>query len=912
VQLEDREVECAGLESLITGARDGRGGVIVLEGPSGAGKSALLAWLAARSEGAGIRAVAVRATPLGAEVPFGLARRLLEPAVRAAPSLLDAGWARRARPLFAGDVAGPGVAPLLTEGLVAIVGQLVTAHGPAVLAADDLQWADAWSAGFLVEVAQRAPELGLGLAVAINTAEEVADPVSLARLRALAGRVIAPAPLSPAAVGRLIEQRTPGRDAAFAARLASAAAGNPQLVTELLDAAAGGEEVADAVPASVRRRLLARLLSAGGPAQALAHAVAVLGEAPLHRAAELAGLSDADADTAADELIARHLLVAGEPVRFRQPIVGDALAATVAPFALAARHRRAAELLARDGADDLAIAVHLARSRPARDDWTAAVLRRAARASLLRGDPGCAVRLLERATEEPPPADQRGAMLLELARARAAAGQPEAIGAFQRVLGQVEDRAARSAAWHGLSRRLYLRGDHPLAAAAAADGRAELAPSDPMHERLLSDELAAASLTPELAAEAAARTEAIIGAAPPSDPALLAHLIVHQAWRGLHVDQLPALAGTAVAADPLVDPESGGLALSFVAGALNMIDRTPQSCELLDAGLERAAALGDPLAEVSLRCCRAWARIFQGDLALAERDLTAVATMNELGWPAVTALSGPPLVVLRLELADLAGAREALGVIPVDTRLPGRAWFVGAVAAAAGDHTAALDAFEAAGAQLEGILGMGNPAVLPWRSSAALEAIHLGRPDRARELLAPELVQATALGVPRAQGIALRVAGLLEGDPTLLERSVAALEGSPARLELARSLMWLGVAYRRARRAREARLPLVRALDLAGECGATALQARTTLELEAAGARPRRRPRYGRDALTASERNVARLAATGMTTRQIAAELYLTPKTVEGHLTRAFRKLGISSRGELAGVLSRGVARDDR
>ena len=98
----------------------------------------------------------------------------------------------------------------------------------------------------------------------------------------------------------------------------------------------------------------------------------------------------------------------------------------------------------------------------------------------------------------------------------------------------------------------------------------------------------------------------------------------------------------------------------------------------------------------------------------------------------------------------------------------------------------------------------------------------------------------------------------------------------------------------------------MRALELAGQCGATALEQRAGHELRASGARPRNRPRRGRDALTPSERNVAQLAATGMTTRQIAAELYLTPKTVVGHLTPIFRKLGISGRRELPEVLSPG------
>jgi DNA-binding CsgD family transcriptional regulator len=194
--------------------------------------------------------------------------------------------------------------------------------------------------------------------------------------------------------------------------------------------------------------------------------------------------------------------------------------------------------------------------------------------------------------------------------------------------------------------------------------------------------------------------------------------------------------------------------------------------------------------------------------------------------------------------------------------------------------------------------------VLPWRSGAALAAIRLGDVARARALAAAEVEQARAVGAPRALGIALRTAGLVGGDTGLLAESVDVLERSPARLELARSLMFLGIAHRRARRARDARAPLGRGLDLARECGATELAARALAELQAAGARPRNRPRAGSQALTASERGVAELAATGQTTRQIAGALFLSPKTVEGHLTSVFRKLGVSSRTELAPLLA--------
>jgi DNA-binding CsgD family transcriptional regulator len=154
--------------------------------------------------------------------------------------------------------------------------------------------------------------------------------------------------------------------------------------------------------------------------------------------------------------------------------------------------------------------------------------------------------------------------------------------------------------------------------------------------------------------------------------------------------------------------------------------------------------------------------------------------------------------------------------------------------------------------------------------------------------------------------VALRVAGLARGGDEgvrLLEESADVLSGSPALLERARSLADLGAALRRAGRRADAREPLSEALDLAARCGARPLAARAREELRAAGARPRRGWRRGVEALTPSELRIARLAAAGQTNREIAHELYVTLKTVEGHLAHAYGKLGIAGRAELPGAL---------
>jgi DNA-binding CsgD family transcriptional regulator len=193
------------------------------------------------------------------------------------------------------------------------------------------------------------------------------------------------------------------------------------------------------------------------------------------------------------------------------------------------------------------------------------------------------------------------------------------------------------------------------------------------------------------------------------------------------------------------------------------------------------------------------------------------------------------------------------------------------------------------------------------RSNAALALLALGQRDSAWALAQAELEDARTFGAPCALGIALRAAGLAEGGEhglDLLHGSVDTLERSPALLERARSLAELGAALRRAGQRADARERLAEALDLASHCGARPLAARAGEELASAGARPRRPWRTGVQALTPGELRVARLAADGQTNREIAQALYVTLKTIEGHLARGYAKLGITGRAELPGALA--------
>jgi DNA-binding CsgD family transcriptional regulator len=136
-----------------------------------------------------------------------------------------------------------------------------------------------------------------------------------------------------------------------------------------------------------------------------------------------------------------------------------------------------------------------------------------------------------------------------------------------------------------------------------------------------------------------------------------------------------------------------------------------------------------------------------------------------------------------------------------------------------------------------------------------------------------------------------------------LDRIAAALDDASGHLELSRALVDLGEALRVAGRRTEAHAPLERGAELAAACGSRVLRERALVGLAALGDRPRKLMFSGTQSLTASERRVAQLAGEGRSNRDIAQELFVSPKTIENHLGRVYVKLGISSRRQLAGVL---------
>ena len=199
-----------------------------------------------------------------------------------------------------------------------------------------------------------------------------------------------------------------------------------------------------------------------------------------------------------------------------------------------------------------------------------------------------------------------------------------------------------------------------------------------------------------------------------------------------------------------------------------------------------------------------------------------------------------------------------------------------------------------------------NPSESVWLTDFAGALATIGRRAEAMELVRDYADRAQSFGEPRAVGIGHMALGRLaagEGAVEYLERAVATLEPSPYRFDAGRARLRLVAALRRVNRRLDSREHLRLALDYADRNGVEPMATRALDELAAGGARPRRRALVGVGALTPSERRIARLAADGMTNREIATHLFLTVKTIEMHLGRSFEKLGTASRRELARIL---------
>jgi DNA-binding CsgD family transcriptional regulator len=707
--------------------------------------------------------------------------------------------------------------------------------------------------------------------------------------------------LSPRAASIFVRQRLSDEAAdEFCEACHAATGGNPFLLTELVRQLAADQvppeanraaAVAGITPETVTRAVALRFRRLRPTARELANAVAILGgDAPLALAALLAGLDADEATAAADALVTADVLRPGSRLRFAHPIVRDVVYGSLPEHQRARTHYRAARVLADAGEAADRVAAQLVASEPYGDPWVVSQLRAGARDALAAGSPMTAATLLTRALVEPPEGDDRAAVLVELARAEFAAGLPQCTERLRAAAVLVREPAERARILLDLGRAQYMTGDSRQAAATLSEGLQELSRGDgqpaSLRAELTATWLGVARTESPLRAEAV-RLVHELAEEPPAgtsygERALLAQIASQLTFAGESRDRALELARRAVGDGELIAQEtSEGIAWQGAAGALGWGDDYDAydrlHAHVLADSRRRGSVLGFASASygfqfvVAARAQLAWSLVEHGDFEQAEAVLDAAT--RHASWHRSSARSLAYEARARLHLAR-GEPREAL--------------------------EAALQAGEVFNESL-----MVNPAIASWRSRGAVAAHLLKDNEQAEQLLSEELRLARRFGAPRPLGIALIAAAVVHARSAVesLDEAVNLLETSPAQLEHARALVHLGGALRRRGRVTAAREVLRRGLDASVKCQAPMLERRALAELKVAGARPHRRRYTGIDSLTPSELRVADLARQEMTNREIAEALFISLRTVETHLTRAYQKLGIQARGDLKAAL---------
>ena len=919
-ELLERDRELGVLKELIQGTLEGRQGLALIEGPAGIGKSRLLAATREAAEKTGFRVLAARGSDLERELPFGVVRQLFDPV------LVDpgdrarwmAGSAQPAARVFEPPDDGAAESDVsfgVLYGLFWVTAN-IAADGPLLLLLDDLHWCDPASLRFVAYLERRLEGLNVLVVAAARTSEDPSDSRLLAEIADDPAAVsVHPHELSEAAVTELVRGRLgPDAEQPFCAACHQSTGGNPLLVRELLKTLqaenvrpdrAHADAIREVGPRAVSRTVLLRLARLPPDVVPVARAVAVLGDgAGLPAVATVAQTDEQRVATAVRALAGAEILRAEPPLGFVHPLVRDAVYHDLAAAERELLHERAARALNDLGAAPELVAAQLLASPSRAQAWVVELLRDAALAARRRGATESAVRYLRRALEEPPPPNEREQLLLDLGLVEGFVNPPAAVAHISQVHDQLVDPQIRAQAAAMLGRMLLFTGQAQAAATVVQGALNDLPPERAgTRQALEALELYTVAFGAQVpdAAERLARVRATGLQKGVGGSMLSAVAAWDWALRGGTAQQCAELALALLADGWLITLDAGFMTL--VAARVLIVAERDESRAVFDSALNAAHQMGSLIGVSSVNVWRGWAWLARGELAEAEdairEGLEGIRLMEEQSGAAMAYAAGFLARVL-IERGDLEGARAALMRCPQPT--PGsdgeavvRRTTV-ELLLAEGDHTRALAEAELLRERLGDV---DNVAWVPWRSLTAQALDGLERRDEARALLEEELVKARHWGAPGSLARTLRLSSGLEQ----LYEAVETAAGSTARLEHAKALTALGSALRLARKPSDARAPLRDAFEIASHCGAQPLAEHARNELYAAGARPRRQALSGPDSLTPSERRVAELAAGGESNRDIARALFVTPKTVEVHLTSVYRKLGIRSRGSLANAL---------
>ncbi|MEU7384797.1 MULTISPECIES: AAA family ATPase [unclassified Streptomyces] len=897
MMLVERNVELQMLERALAESSKKEGRVVLVEGPASSGRTELLRTFTDQTAASGVLFLTASSSRAERALPFGVVSQLFAGAPLSASlrdrvsELLDAGTRR----------ADPGDQDIIQvfHGLWLALLEL-TAHTTVVLAVDDLHHADLVSVKCLLHLIRRIGSMPC--LVVLTGADDFQDqqmlPFRAELLRQPTLDRIQLAPLSPDGATELIARRLGEGAARRAPWFCEVSGGNPLLLNALID-----DHAEDgAAPGQAYRLALLSCLHRADPALLrVARALAVLG-GETAVLAELARLDDDVVRCAVRTMSTVGLL---DGTAFRHPAARAAVLDELSSHESAELHRRAARSLHERGADAPTVARHLVAAQSVVGTWAVSALVEASEQALFAGQAAAAadcLKLAHRSTSDEP---KRTTVLMRLAHAEwqispsAAAQHLTPLVAAAR--GDRLDRTDRLVLvrwllWLGrvdeavelLNR---LRDNAPEPGTEPADVEQWLAASHPALARRHqpSPNQRDAALIAPIADRWLRSAATLSGALMCGKPGGVIEVLgdIHFGRNTTWAEESAALALTAL------------ICAEETETALEWCDRLSRDARYRGSTAARAFCLATR-AEIMLR---------QGDLPAAVTHAeAALAELPAKAWGVTVGLPMGTLVMANTRMGRYDEAAKALTLSVPEAMFQSR-WGLPYLHARghhylATNHAhAALADFLSCG-ELMRTWGLDVPGLVPWRTSAAEAWLRLGNKDQARRLVYDQLGRPGIAG-SRTRGVALRLLAMTSsaGRRTqLLAEALEVFEDTGDRFEQARVLSDLSHAYSALEENRRARLLLRRALHVANMCEARPLAGELlTLSGDQTGVAPIGIG-SGRDdleLLTRSERRVASLAVMGHTNREIAAKLFITPSTVEQHLTRVYRKLRIKRRRDL-------------
>ncbi|HEY2076137.1 MAG TPA: LuxR C-terminal-related transcriptional regulator [Streptosporangiaceae bacterium] len=898
--LLDRGAERAAIDEVLDAVRGGFSGVLVLRGDSGVGKTTLAC--CAIEAASGLQVSAITGVESEINLEYGAVHHLLVPLL---PLIGDLpGPQRQAMKVAFGQEAGPPPDSFLVALACLTLLSRAAAHQPVLWVIDDAHWIDAESALVLGCAARRLHADRVGIILTVSGTPPAFEQLPAIEVGGLPDD--AAAELLRAVVGTPLDPQTVDRVLAGTNRnpLALVEVGSHFTAEQLVERAYQPE------PIPVGQRLKDHYLRQvrGLPPDAqeflLLAAADVSGDMGLlRRAAAEAGI---DADAAEK---AGLIEVSGNLVRFRHPLMRSAVYHGATD---ASRRRTHHWLCQAAGSDDEGRMWHRAAAAATPDESLAGDLQAAAERTRARGAYTSAAGLLQRSVALTPDDGQRARREVDLAKAELVIGRPDtAQTVASDALPRLSDGCERGQAKKINGEALFAQGRDIEAADALVDAAAALtaAPQSAADALLAAlraaawagpaeiKKIAATMVPPARPAGSAPRAQDLLVAgyqARYTKGYAAAMAPLKAALRALRADDLDTPAGLnsfgpgAIAAGSLWDDQA----------LLDITDRWLRLSRKLCALTELLFALD----------FRGVADSLAGHLDLAADRWTEMrelmAATQTSGTPGL-AIRGPALLpALEGNTAQPAAAAQAQ-IREATARGQDGAADYGRYIAAIADLSAGQfqAAYEAASHVVRNDIAFTTEQALPELIEAAVRSDHR---DAAASAFAVLADRTSAAGTPWALGLRARCQALLADSNSAEDafaEAINQLERSHAALDLARAHLLYGQWLRRAKRRIDARHQLRTAHNMFQDIGANGFAGQAASELRATGERARSRtPETERD-LTAQEVRVAARAADGATNSEIAAQLFISPGTVEYHLTKVFRKLGITSRTQLASQL---------